>query len=253
MPVLRPMSPALELEELKKAFGGLLAVAGVSLRVERGERLVLIGPNGAGKTTLFNLITGDHRPTAGRVRMFGHDVTRWPPYRRAAHGLARTFQITSLFPRLTVAENVLIAVQGLRRSKYRPFGSPWASDAIRARVDQVLRTAGLGDLAGHVVASLSYGDQRRLEVALALASRPRLLLLDEPMAGLSPADRPAVAALIRALPQEITVIVIEHDIDIAFQLAERVVVLHQGVLVAEGTPEQIRANATVQSIYLGGA
>lgn len=245
--------PALELVGLKKAFGGVMAVAGVSLRVRAGGRLAVIGPNGPGKTTLFNLITGDQRPTAGRVRMFGRDVTAWPPYRRAAHGLARTFQITSLFPGLTVADNVLIGVQGLLRRKYRPFGSAWGSDGVRARVDQVLRSVGLDGWRDQVVSALSYGDQRRLEVALALSSGPRILLLDEPMAGLSPADRPALAALIAALPREMTVVVIEHDIDIAFQLAERVVVLHQGQVVAEGTPDRIRANPTVQSIYLGGA
>lgn len=247
------MVPALELVDLKKAFGGLVAVAGISLRVDPGERVVIIGPNGAGKTTLFNLVTGDHRPTSGRVRLFGQDVTGWPPYRRAAHGLARTFQITSLFPGLTVAENVLIGVQGLRREKYLPLGNPWTTDGIRARVEETLRTVGLWELRDHVVSSLSYGDQRRVEVALALTSQPRILLLDEPMAGLSPGERPVVAELIRSLPRDITVIVIEHDIDIAFQLAERVIVLHQGALVAEGTPSEIRANRTVQSIYLGGA
>ena len=243
---------ALELFDLHKFFGGLKAVDGVSLQVRHGERLAIIGPNGAGKTTLFNLITGHLPPSAGRIRLLGRDVTRWPPYRRTALGLARTFQITSLFPGLTVAQNALIAAQGLRRVKYLPVGSPWSHRELVEAVESVLQRVGLWEVRDRVVSVLSYGDQRRLEVALALACEPKVLLLDEPMAGLSPGERPMLASLIAGLPRDITVVVIEHDIDIAFQLAERVVVLHQGAVVAEGTPAQVRANEMVQAIYLGG-
>src|SRR6267378_7726202 len=225
---------ALRLERVSKVFGGLRAVDGVELAVRPGERRALIGPNGAGKTTLFNLISGELSASAGSITLFGRDVTRAAAHRRAALGLARTFQITNLFPSLTVLENCLLAVQALTPLKlamHRPLAR---YVGLRARAGAALEAVGLGDRAGATVKRLSHGEQRQLEIALALAGSPRLLLLDEPTAGLSPAESHAMTALLKTLDPAITLLVIEHDMDVAFALTDRITVLHYGKVVADG-------------------
>ncbi len=232
-------------------FGGLRAVDGVELAVRPGERRALIGPNGAGKTTLFNLIAGALPVTLGRIELFGREVTRMPAHRRAGLGLTRTFQISNLFPTLTVAENCLLAVQALSPVKlamHRPLSG---YRGLHARVDETLAAVGLAERGGTVVRNLSHGEQRQLEIALALAARPRVLLLDEPTAGLSPAESAAMARLLGRLDPAITVLIIEHDMDIALEVARHVTVLHYGRVIADGTREAVRADPTVREIYLG--
>jgi branched-chain amino acid transport system ATP-binding protein len=226
-------------------------VDGVSLEVAPGERRAVIGPNGAGKTTLFNAITGVIRPSQGRVLFEGRDITRAAPHRRARLGLARTFQITNLFPNLTVAENVMLAIRGLSPRKYALFGAAEPLAEEQARADEAVGLARLGERHGVLVRELSYGEQRQLELAMALVSRPRLLLLDEPAAGLSPAERGVTAEIIRGLPRDLTMILIEHDMDLALGLVDRVTCLHNGRVLVEETPEAIRRNEAVQEVYLG--
>jgi len=240
-------APALSITGLSKEFGGLLALDGVSLTVAPGERRAIIGPNGAGKTTLFSLISGEARPSAGRIALFGRDVTRFAPYRRAGLGLARTYQITNLFPRLTALDNCLLAVQALSPAKFHLHRYP----AFHQRARRVLDAVGLADKEDEAVRNLSHGEQRQLEIALALAGSPRLLLLDEPTAGLSPAESHAMTALLKDLDPAITVLVIEHDMDVAFALTDRITVLHYGKVVADGLAQEVKANALVQEIYLG--
>jgi branched-chain amino acid transport system ATP-binding protein len=244
-------TPALELEGLCRQFGGLDAVRDVSLSVAEGARQAIIGPNGAGKTTLFNLITGELSPSAGRIRLFGRDVSSRPPHARAAMGLARTFQITNLFGRLTVEENVLLAVQALRPARYvmsRPLARyPTMLDRVRVLLEGV----GLWERRHAEVHALSYGEQRQLEVLLALAGGPRLLLLDEPAAGLSPGERREMARFIKGLDPRLTILLIEHDMDVAFEIVETIAVLHFGRLVAQGLKDAVREDPAVQEIYLG--
>jgi branched-chain amino acid transport system ATP-binding protein len=240
---------ALAVTQLSKRFGGVDAVVDVSLAVEEGERRVLIGPNGAGKTTLFHCIAGTQLPSAGSVTLFGSEITMLPPYARARAGLARTFQITNLFPTLTVEENVLLAVAAAEKvGLIRPMR---AYRALYDRASRLLEQWGLAEKPQRQVRHLSYGEQRQLELALALAGSPRLLLLDEPTAGLSAAETARVVAMVRSLPREITLLMIEHDMDVAFELAERITVLHQGRIIAEGDRAAIRANPQVSEIYLG--
>jgi branched-chain amino acid transport system ATP-binding protein len=242
---------ALEVRDLHKRFGGVEAVGGVSLCVAAGERRVLIGPNGAGKTTLFHSIAGTHLPSAGRVLLFGRDITRLAPYSRARAGLARTFQITNLFPNLTVLENVLLAVAAaadLGPALLKPMN---AYRPLYERAEALLADWGVAERRERRVRHLSYGEQRQLELALALAGSPKLLLLDEPTAGLSASETARVVAMVRKLPRDITLLMIEHDMDVAFELADRISVLHQGRLVAEGDRQAIQANAQVSEIYLG--
>ena len=244
-------APALSLSDVSKAFGGLKAVDGVALSVEPGERRALIGPNGAGKTTLFNLISGELPPSQGRIALFGRDVTALPPHRRAALGLARTYQITNLFPNLTVLDNLLLAVQGLERTKLALLRPVTSYRHLYERARAALDSVGLGGKEGEVVKNLSHGEQRQMEVAMALASRPRLLLLDEPTAGLSPAESLTMTALLKTLDAGITLLVIEHDMDVAFALTDRVTVLHNGKVVADGSREEVKASPLVKEIYLG--
>jgi branched-chain amino acid transport system ATP-binding protein len=243
--------PILCFEDVVVAFGALRAVDGVTMAVSRGERRAIIGPNGAGKTTLFNAATGVIRPTDGRVVFDAEDLTRLPPYRRAWLGISRTFQITNLFPTLAAAENMALAVRGLTSRKFSLFGAP-ALDAKEATaIEHALAAVRLADRANTIVRELSYGEQRQLELALALVGNPRLLLLDEPAAGLSPSERAMVGDIIRSLPRDLTLILIEHDMDLALALVDQVTCMHEGRIIAEGVPEMIRRDVLVQEVYLG--
>ncbi len=242
---------ALAVDGLTHDFGGLRALDRVSIAAAVGERLVILGPNGAGKTTLFNLVTGLLRPTAGHIRLFDSDVTGLKPHRRARLGLGRTFQITTLFPRLTVLENVLLAVQGADPARFTLHRPRTAYPRLFARTEQLLDEWGLADRRDAPTQRLSYGEQRQVELILALAGAPRVLLLDEPTAGLSPAETLTVAAMIRRFPREVTILLIEHDMDVALDLADRVIVLHQGRVLAQGSREEIGRDARVAEIYLG--
>ncbi len=242
---------ALELESVTKAFGGLTAVSDVTLRVERSERRALIGPNGAGKTTLFYLITGELPATRGRIRLFGEDLSRDPPHRRIARGLGRTYQVTNVFPALTVEDNVRLAALGLDRRKFSLLRPVPRSGELQDRVAQALVDVGLADKARVPARELSHGEQRQLELALAIVARPRVLLLDEPAAGLSAAERGRMTALIRALPRDMTVVLVEHDMDLALGAVDRVSCLHRGKVIAEGSPAEIRQDRGVQDVYLG--
>ena len=244
-------SPALVLESISRHFGGLKAVDNVSLTVATGARHALIGPNGAGKTTLFNLISGELTPTTGRIALFGTDATRLAPHKRAALGLARTFQITKLFPQLTVLENVLLACEALDRRKLSMHRALTTYPDLKQRADELIERFGLSAVSGETAANLSYGDQRKLEVALSMAGRPRLLLLDEPMAGLSTGESRTMQGLLEQLDPGIAVLLIEHDMDVAFTFAQRVTVLHHGRVLTDGHRNEVSANPDVQQIYLG--
>jgi branched-chain amino acid transport system ATP-binding protein len=244
----------LETRGLGRAFGALQAVTDVSLRVEPGELRAVIGPNGAGKTTLFHLISGLLAPTSGRVLFRGDDVTRLPAPARCRRGISRTFQITSIFPELSVLENVRIAVQLKAGGNFRIVGGHALLAASTLRARENLGSLGLLDRADEPAAMLPHGDQRLLEIAMAVAQEPELLLLDEPTQGLSPEDTAATVAVIRqiARARQLTIVLVEHDMDVVFDLADRISVLHFGRLLAEGTPDEIRANLDVQKAYLGG-
>ena len=245
------MTRALVVERLARDFGGLRALDDVSLEARGGERLAVLGPNGAGKTTLFNLITGLLPPSAGRIRLFDTDVTGLAPFRRARLGLGRTFQITTLFPGLSVLESVVLAVQGADPARFSLLRPRSAYPHLLARAEQWLDEWGLADRRDVLTRELSYGEQRQVELILALASHPRVLLLDEPTAGLSAAETTDVTAMLRRFPREVTLLMIEHDMDVALDFAERVLVLHQGRLLAEGTAMAIRTDPRVSEIYLG--
>ena len=241
----------LELEDVRVAFGALRAVDGVSLAVAAGERRAIIGPNGAGKTTLFNAIAGEQRVTSGRIRLEGRDVTRLGTARRARRGLARTFQITTLFGGLSVEENLRMALRGRSRRKLSLFGSGAATSDESAAVQRALDASGLAAKRAALVRELSHGEQRQLELQIALASNPRVLLLDEPAAGLSPAERVLMAHIIRELPRDLTLVLIEHDMDLALGLVDRVTCLYNGQVLCDASPYEIRRDARVQEVYLG--
>ncbi len=242
---------AIQVGALAKEFGGLRAVDGVTLSVAAGERRALIGPNGAGKTTLFHCITGTLRPSSGTVRLFGREVTRLAESRRTALGMGRTFQISNVFTDLTALENLTLALLGTDRRKWivhRPIG---AFAHLRERALEGLERVGLADRADRAVRELSYGERRQLELALALNSNPRVLLLDEPCAGLAPLERQRISQMIATLPRAITLVMIEHDMDVALGLADRVTVLHRGRVILEGTPAEVQANPEVREVYFG--
>jgi branched-chain amino acid transport system ATP-binding protein len=241
----------LTFDELVVSFEALRAVDGVTMSIPRGERRAIIGPNGAGKTTLFNAATGAVRPAHGRILFGGRDITQLPVHRRARLGIARTFQITNLFPTLSVADNMALAVRGQRPKKFSLFGSPELDGTEGAAIAQALAAVRLTDRADARVRELSYGEQRQLEIALALVRDPRLLLLDEPAAGLSPAERSLLAQIIRSLQPDLTVVLIEHDMDLALGLVDNVTCMHEGRILVEGSPDAIRRNALVQEVYLG--
>jgi branched-chain amino acid transport system ATP-binding protein len=245
------MTAAVEIEDLAKVFGGLRAVDGVTLRVAAGERRALIGPNGAGKTTLFHCVTGTLLASSGRVKLYGHDVTHMPEHRRTKLGMGRTFQITNVFTDLSLTENLALSIVGTDRRKWILHRPLEAFPAIRARALAGLEAVGLKDRAHDPVRLLSYGERRQLELALALNTGPKVLFLDEPCAGLSPSERQRIFNMIRGLPRDITVVLIEHDMDVALGLADRVTVMHRGRVMAEGTPEDVQANAQVRDVYFG--
>lgn len=243
--------PILTLSDVTVAFDALKAVDGVSLTVPRGQRRAIIGPNGAGKTTLFNAIAGAHPPTAGKIMFNGHDVSKLPPHRRAQLGISRTFQITNLFPTLSVQDNMMLALRGLSPKKFSLFGSPDPDGVEAARIAAALTAARIAERADVIVKEMSYGEQRQLEIAIALVTTPTMLLLDEPAAGLSPSERSMIAEVIRSLDPAITVILIEHDMDLALGLVDHVTCMFEGRVLVEEPPEGIRRNAKVQEVYLG--
>jgi branched-chain amino acid transport system ATP-binding protein len=250
---MTPLMPdhALEIIELNKAFGGLRVTQDISLTIRRGERRLIIGPNGAGKTTLFNQISGDMRPNSGRIKLFGTDVTTLAPYRRAHLGLSRTYQIITLFTGDTLEHNVTLGLLGLLPSRWqmwRPlsFYRDLASEARRT-----LDTVGLLHLADHPVSEIAYGEKRRVELAMALAQKPRLLLLDEPLAGLSNSERTTVKSLIASISRQTTVIMIEHDMDTALDLAETVTLLNYGRVIVDGERDAVIADERTREVYLG--
>ena len=238
----------IEIHDLRREFGGIRALAGVQLTVAEGERHALIGPNGAGKTTLFNVLTGELPPTGGRTRLAGTDLGPLTTWQRARLGLARMYQRNELFDPLSVRDNVLLSIVSLGGA-YRPFRSPGRAEVERA--DTVIDQVGLAERASAPAASLSHGERRQLELALALGRGPRVLLLDEPTAGMSPAETERITALIAALDRSLTLLIVEHDMDVVFRLADRITVLHEGRPIASGTPDEIRADTQVHDVYLG--
>jgi len=243
-------SDALTLEGVTRTFGALRAIEDVTFSVRAGERRAVLGANGAGKTTLFNAITGDFPPTAGRVLFFGEDVTQLPPYERIRRGLRRTYQSSLLFRELSVRDNLFLASRGITRGRFS-FWRPGRAHPTRAATDDLLERVRLSHIAEQTVSSLSHGQQRQLEVGMALAGAPRLILFDEPAAGLSPAERRELVALLNAFPPHMGFVLIEHDLDIALAVVERVTVMHNGRVLKHGTPSEIENDADVQAIYLG--
>jgi len=241
----------LEVTSLCVEFGSFKAVNNVSLKVNVGDKIAILGPNGAGKTSLFNAITGMILPTQGTVSMGGVAITRASPNRRAELGIARTFQITNLFFGLTVEENLLLAARGLQRRKFSLFSSSILPILEEELVQSVLERCHLLSKRHWLVKEISYGEQRQLELAMSLTSSPKVLLLDEPAAGLSPAERVVMSDVIKSLPKELAIVLIEHDIDLALNLVDRVICMYQGGVLVEGKPNEIRGNKKVQEIYLG--
>ena len=244
--------PILRLRGVGRRFGGVVAVSGVDLNIRPGERRAILGPNGAGKTTLFNLISGEFPPTSGTVELFGKDVTALPARKRARMGLSRTFQTSRLFGGLTVEDNLYLAVLGVHDGHLRLVRSK-ADEEMRERGRQMAVEVGLEERLGTVVAELSHGEQRQLEVGMARAADPQLMMLDEPAAGLSRAERVKLTELLLALDPAITLILIEHDMDVALRVAEWVTMMHDGAVIVEGTPDEIRANELVHDLYLGSS
>jgi len=242
--------PLLKTEGLTKSFGGLTAVAGVDFALAPGELRAVIGPNGAGKTTFFNLLTGLLPPSAGRIFFRGEDITGLPPHRVARKGISRTLQVTSLFPGLTVFENVWAAAQSRRRF-FNPFVHASSLRDVDRKTHEVLDLIGLKDKRDELVSNLSHGDQRLLEIGLALSTSPSLLLLDEPTAGLGPQETAEVARTIKAFAKGTTIIIVEHDMDVVMSLADTITVFDQGRILLEGPPDAIRRSEKVREVYLG--
>ncbi len=238
----------IETRDLRRDFGGVRALDGVSLVIAEGERRAIIGPNGAGKTTLFNILTGELGPTSGAVLLAGVAVTGRPPHELARRGLARMYQRNELFETLSARDNVLLALVAARGA-YRPLSAP--SPQERSGADETLARVGLAAREGAPARSLSHGERRQLELALALAQRPRVLLLDEPTAGMSPAETARITELIASLERSLTIVIVEHDMDVVFRLADRISVLHEGRVLAEGTPDAVRGDRIVNEVYLG--
>lgn len=241
----------LEVTNLVKSFGGVQTLCGVSFSLEEGERRVILGPNGAGKTTFFHTVSGVHAATSGTVKLFGEDVTTLPLHQRVRRGLGRTFQITNLFPELTVFDTLFLGVQAQEPGSLTFFRPASGSRRIVGRVEEIIAQWGLGAIRDERVKHLSYGQQRQLEVVLAMAGRPRLLLLDEPTAGLSPAETASMTQFLGSLGRDITILMIEHDMDVAFGVADRITVLYFGTILTEGLPSEVQADQRVTDIYLG--
>ena len=242
---------ALELRGVTKMFGALVAMSDVTLSVRPGERRAVLGSNGAGKTTLFNCVTGDFLPSSGTIRLFGEDVTAFPAYERIRRGLRRTYQISLLFTGLTVADNVYLACRGVSRGRFSLL-RPRRGDALVHQADELIEAVRLTPVRETKVAELAYGQQRQLEIALALAGAPRFILFDEPAAGLSPTERRELVAILTGLPDHIGYIIIEHDMDVALRVAESVTMMHDGRIFKEGKPQEIEEDPEVQELYLGG-
>ena len=242
---------SLELQHVTRAFGALKAIDDVTFSVRAGERYAVLGSNGAGKTTLFNAVTGDFLPSAGRVLLFGEDVTLLPVHERIRRGLRRTYQSSLLFRELSVRDNLFLAARGVGPRRFS-LRRPRRDDATQAQAQALLEHARLAHVAETPVAALSHGQQRQLEIGMALAGSPRLILFDEPAAGLSPAERRELVALLRALPAHIGFVIIEHDLEIALSVVERVTVMHNGRVLCHGTPQEIENDPQVQAIYMGG-
>ncbi|MEM8853256.1 MAG: ABC transporter ATP-binding protein [Pseudomonadota bacterium] len=242
---------ALELRGVSRLFGALAALTDISMTVQPGERRAVLGSNGAGKTTLFNCITGDFPPSSGTIRLFGEDVTDFPPYERIRRGLRRTYQISLLFTGLTVLDNVYLACRGVSRGRFS-FIRPRRNDALMASARDLVEAVHLTPARDTEVAALSYGQQRQLEIALALAGAPRFVLFDEPAAGLSPTERRELIEILTNLPEHIGYMIIEHDMDVALRVAESVTMMHNGRIFKEGSPQEIEEDPEVQELYLGG-
>jgi branched-chain amino acid transport system ATP-binding protein len=242
---------ALAVQSLSKSFGGLRVTANLSLTVEPGERRLIIGPNGAGKTTLFNLITGELRPDSGSIELFGRDITRIASRRRTHLGMARTYQIITLFPRDTILRNVTLALLGLSPLRWNPINDLDRQHHLTARAHEALTRVGLAHIADRPLSETSYGERRRVEIAMALAQNPKVLLLDEPFAGLSVDERRDVRELLTAIPREVTVVMIEHNMDVALEFAERITLLHFGEVIVEGTRNEVVNDPRTREVYLG--
>jgi branched-chain amino acid transport system ATP-binding protein len=242
---------ALTVAGLTKSFGGLRVTNGVDLAVEPGERRLIIGPNGAGKTTLFNLITGELAPDAGSIALFGQDITRTASRRRAHLGMARTYQIITLFPRDTILRNVVLALLGVSGLRWNPLIDLDRQHHLTTRAGEALARVGLGHIADRPLTETSYGERRRVEIAMAMAQNPKILLLDEPFAGLSIDERRDVRQLLAALPRDVTIVMIEHNMDVALDLADRITLLHFGEVIVEGTRAEVVADPRTREVYLG--
>ena len=242
---------ALAVRDLSKSFGGLRVTASLNLAVEPGERRLIIGPNGAGKTTLFNLITGELRPDSGSIQLFGQDVTRIASRKRAHLGMARTYQIITLFPRDTILRNAMLALLGLSPMRWNAWRPLHRQQDLQERARTALGRVGLDRIADRPLAETSYGEKRRVEIAMALAQNPKVLLLDEPFAGLSIDERRDVSRLLAAIPRDVTIVMIEHDMDTALDLADRISLLHFGEVIVEGTRAEVVANPRTREVYLG--
>jgi branched-chain amino acid transport system ATP-binding protein len=241
----------LVVQDLSKKFGGLDALSQVNLKVREGERRGIIGPNGAGKTTFFNLISGELLPTSGRISLFGKDITHIPAHHRAYLGVSRTFQITNLFPKLTVLQNLILAAQALEKTKFVMLRPIQKYSQLYRRADEILGRVGMIEKRKEVVKNLSHGEQRQVEIGMALLGKPRLLLLDEPTAGLAPAESAMMVSMVKTLEKTMTILIIEHDMDVAYELTDFITVLNFGKVLAEGNKEDIQSNKTVQEVYLG--
>lgn len=241
---------ALELAGLSKSFGALVALNNISLKVRPGERRAVLGSNGAGKTTLFNCITGDFPPSSGSVKFFGEDITFFKPHERIRRGLRRTYQISLLFNGLTVLDNIYLACRGVSNGRFSLLRVN-SGDPVSIAADDLIEIANLQDVRSSLVSDLSYGQQRQLEIALALAGAPRLILFDEPAAGLSPKERSDLIQILTHIPQHIGYIIIEHDMDVALSVSNSVTMMHNGSIFKEGRPSQIENDPEVQALYLG--
>ncbi|MFO7293557.1 MAG: ABC transporter ATP-binding protein [Actinomycetes bacterium] len=246
-------APPLVIENLVHRFGGVTAVDGVSLEVGPEERVAVIGPNGAGKTTLFRLIAGEFVPSEGTIRLFGQDVTRFPVHKRARLGLSRTFQVSNLFLNLTALENVRVALQAGRHDRWKFWGRIRPGDELEGRARELLAQVGIDERADVPTSDLSHGEQRQLEIAVALATDPKFLLLDEPAAGLSAAERALLRKALQNLPRRLPFLLIEHDMSFAMNLSDRVLCLDNGRPIALGPPDEVRADPHVKAVYLGRA